>query len=267
MTTIRHRAKATTMESQPKHNSFRRKEYSNNVFGRRRIHTSSASTVNISSGRRSYFLNDDNADASVVQNIKRKKPSKKVVEEDIVDKNGYEQMSFQEMRAELGPFGSLIANSVEVGIVTAGSFLSGGVFGYFIGGAMSVPTLFKPSPTVNNNLMNAIRNKLANANSSALTQGKSWGQLSAAFSGFQALAKMCRGNKDDKWNGILGSACAGAYLNRQGGPQGMIQSGASYAGFTYMIDAFFGGDKSGNKDVERDFDFTDTPVEVEKRGF
>ena len=46
----------------------------------------------------------------------------------------------------------------------------------------------------------------------------------------------------------------------------MIQSASTYAGFTYMIDAFFGGPKN-QKNAEKDFDFKDTPVAVEERGF
>ena len=57
-----------------------------------------------------------------------------------------------------------------------------------------------------------------------------------------------------------------SFIQNLGGPQAMIQSASTYAGFTYMIDAFFGGPKN-QKNAEKDFDFKDTPVAVEERGF
>jgi len=64
--------------------------------------------------------------------------------------------------------------------------------------------------------MKEIQRRIGDWNGKALAQGKSWGALSASFSGFHALARVCRGGKEDRWNSILGSAATGAYLSRQG---------------------------------------------------
>eukprot|EP00555_Chaetoceros_dichaeta_P011991 CAMPEP_0198256462 /NCGR_PEP_ID=MMETSP1447-20131203/6383_1 /TAXON_ID=420782 /ORGANISM="Chaetoceros dichaeta, Strain CCMP1751" /LENGTH=333 /DNA_ID=CAMNT_0043943121 /DNA_START=145 /DNA_END=1142 /DNA_ORIENTATION=+ len=168
--------------------------------------------------------------------------------------------SLEEMRAALGPIGRLVANSVEVGVATAGSYISGGCFGYIIGGAMGSPNLFRkngvppPTPpplsngslppidinTANNLGGGSIPNRLKGLNAKAMGTAGSWAQLSAAFSGFHALTRVCRGGVEDKWNGLIGSALSGAYLSRSGGPKAMVQGAATYAGFTYMIDVVFG---------------------------
>ena len=133
--------------------------------------------------------------------------------------------SLAEMRAQLGPIGLMIANAVEVGIATAGSYMSGGIFGYMIGGFMGVPNLFKdststglqmPPPPATNQLGGELQRRVGHWNSKALAQGKSWASLSASFSGFHALTRVCRGGVEDRWNSIIGSACAGAYLSREG---------------------------------------------------
>ncbi len=132
--------------------------------------------------------------------------------------------SIQEMKANLGPIGLLVANSVEVGIATAGSYISGGLFGYGIGGVMGIPSLFTGSngvsngsiQPVNSNVLKEFGRRMGNLNSKAFAQGKSWASLSAAFSGFHALTRVCRGGEEDRWNSIIGSACAGAYFSRNG---------------------------------------------------
>lgn len=130
--------------------------------------------------------------------------------------------SLAEMKAGLGPIGLLVANAVEVGIATAGSYMSGGVFGYVIGAAFGVPNLFKDVPNtmqpppLKGKAMGEIQKRIGYWNSKAFAQGKSWATLSASFSGFHALTRVCRGGVEDKWNSIIGSACTGAYLSRQG---------------------------------------------------
>lgn len=136
--------------------------------------------------------------------------------------------SLEEMRAQLGPIGMLVANAVEVGVTTAGSYISGGIFGYFIGGAMGVPGIFRnqvanggpgfthmksASPYAG---LKDLQRRIVDWNAKAFAQGKSWGALSASFSGFHALARVCRGGVEDRWNSIIGSAATGAYLSRQG---------------------------------------------------
>lgn len=188
----------------------------------------------------------------------------------------YEGPTLEEMRAQLGPIGLLVANAVEVGVTTASSYISGGLFGYFIGGAMGIPGIFRkeamngPAGTAGFNQMKSaapnaglkeFQKRIGNWNSKALMQGKSWGGLSASFSGFHALARVCRGGVEDKWNSILGSAATGAYLSRQGGPQAMLQGASTYAGFTYVLDTMFGPSRDTATGRDREFEFTDTPVE------
>ena len=163
--------------------------------------------------------------------------------------------SIEEMRASLGPIGRTIASAVEVGVVTAGSYLSGAILGYTIGGFMAFPSLFQKSQTA--------KGPIANWHGKASTQAMNWATLSASFSGFHALSRVVR-NKEDKWNGIIGSAATGAYLNRKGGVRAMAQGGISYASVTYLLDFAFG--VSGSKNVEvveksPEFEFTDAPFE------
>jgi len=146
-----------------------------------------------------------------------------------------QSLTIEEMRAQLGIFGKLLANSVEVGIITAGSYLSGGCFGYVMGGITGVPSLFRsngdgmslpppnknmqplvPTPPPQRGMGEKIKRRLVSINSKAVTQAKSWAHLSASLSAFHALTRVCRGSKEDKWNSIIGSACTGAYLSRQG---------------------------------------------------
>ena len=131
--------------------------------------------------------------------------------------NEERQPTYAELRAGLGPIGLLIANSVEVGLATANAYISGGIFGYFVGGCLGVPGLFKSSDTMNTaGAIKKMQQKMGDWNSKAFTQCKSWGALSASFSGFHALTRVCRGGVEDRWNSIISSACAGAYLSRKG---------------------------------------------------
>jgi len=188
--------------------------------------------------------------------------------------------TLEEMRAQLGLFGSFIANSVEVGVSTAGSYVSGGLFGYVVGVVMNTPGAFRnnppplPPPTGTglpllppdaNQVGRTLWNRISTLNSQSVTRAKSWGQLSAAFSGFHALTRVCRGGTEDHWNGVIGSACAGAYLNRSGGPMAMVKGAGTYGGFTYMIDTYFGGKGKGKDGAGGKFDFDDT--RIEDRGF
>lgn len=200
-------------------------------------------------------------------------------EDNLVDdpfEDGEYQPTLEEMRAQLGPVGLMVANAVEVGVTTAGSFMSGGIFGYLIGGVTGVPGLFRnpnagtsvpPPDGISRNGIKDVQRRIGSWNSQALAQGKSWGQLSASFSGFHALTRVARGGVEDRWNGILGSALTGAYLSRKGGPQAMIQGAYTYAGFTYVLDfVFASGSRGGKGDGE--FDFTDTPLPLaEERGY
>lgn len=119
----------------------------------------------------------------------------------------------------LSPLGKTIAGAVEVGVITASSYVSGGIFGYLVGGAMGVPILFRPPPLADGNANNALKqlaSKLKLMNERAVQAGKNWGQLSASFSGFHALCRVVRGGREDKWNYIIGSGAAGAFQSRSG---------------------------------------------------
>lgn len=184
------------------------------------------------------------------------------------EENDLEEVpSLEEIRASLGPFGRTVAASVEVGIVTAGSYVSGAVLGYGIGGVMGVKNLFVPpgaaEETVKRGMIEETKQRIGSWNSKALAQAGQWGKLSAAFSGFHALSRVVRGGKEDKWNGIIGSAATGAYLSRKGGPQAMVQGSASYAGITYLLDKFVGGGGRGAQQIQQqdNFEFTDAPIE------
>lgn len=189
------------------------------------------------------------------------------------------QPTVEEMKAQLGPIGLLIANSVEVGITTAGSYLSGGLFGYLIGGAMGVPSIFRnvqegasaqgtlANKAHNHNGMKEFQRRIGDWNGKALAQGKSWAGLSASFSGFHALTRVCRGGVEDKWNSIIGSAATGAYLSRQGGPQAMLQAAGSYASFTYILDMLFSSGDKKNSMNGGEFNFRDQPIPAESRGY
>lgn len=186
-----------------------------------------------------------------------------------------------EMYSSLGLFGRSVVGGIDVALVTATSYLSGACLGYFGGGLFGASVLFQnanaPPPgseagmriiDPNNGFFKEARGRLGKLNSKALTTGKSWGELSAAFSGFHALARVARGNVEDKWNGVIGSACTGAYMARKGGPNAMVQGAATYASFTYLIDVFFGTTGGGNKRrqlpdgtmIDDQFEFKDEPV-------
>ena len=144
---------------------------------------------------------------STKKTSERKQPTQLNGIEAQVEKIGYD---------DLGPIGKTIAGAVEVGIVSASSYLSGGILGYIIGGAMGSPILFRrlpPSSDVSGGFQEfALKFKLLNEK--AFHSANDWGQLSAAFSGFHALCRVARGGKEDKWNNIIGSGAAGAFRSR-----------------------------------------------------
>lgn len=149
----------------------------------------------------------------------------------------------------------MVTNSVELAVTTLGSYISGGFLGYLGGGVMGVPsTLFGKD-------MGGVAKRLSALNSRAFTSCKSWATLSAAFSGFHNFVRLCRGGVEDGWNSVFGSALTGAFLNRAGGPQGMIQGGATYAGFTYFLDKFFASPSSRQHQQSAELMYTDVPLD------
>eukprot|EP00956_Cyclotella_meneghiniana_P015008 scaffold22737_cov80-Cyclotella_meneghiniana.AAC.5 len=90
---------------------------------------------------------------------------------------------------------------------------------------------------------------------------KQWGMLSAAFSGFNNAVRMVRGDREDGWNAVWGSALTGAFLSRAGGPQAMLQGAATYAGFTYFLDKFFASPSSQHRQETEQLMYNDIPLD------
>jgi len=226
--------------------------------------------------RRSAHTNcHNNVAATVVASASTKSVKRKPLMDESETYDDYDDVSdpkehmrlMAEKRAQLGPLGSLIASSVEVGFSFANGYMSGGIMGYLGGAAWNIPGLFK-NPTANGAAPAAptaggfkgVQRRIGDWQSKSFAAGKNWGQLSAAFSGFHVLTRVCRGGKEDRWNGIFGSALTGAYLSRQGGPEAMLKGASTYASFTYIMDMLGGGSqKKGG--AEREFDYNDVPVE------
>ncbi len=155
----------------------------------------------------------------------------------------------EELRAQLSPLSLLISNTIELTVVTLGSFLSGGLLGYLGGGIMGIPS------TLLGKDMGNFLSRLGALHARAIVSSKSWAVLSASFTGFNNFVRLCRGEEDnasnDNWNAVLGSAMTGAFLNRKGGMQAMIQGGATYAAFTYFLDKFFGSSPRQSSSQQR----------------
>ncbi len=117
--------------------------------------------------------------------------------------------------------------------------------------------------------MGTFLTRLAALHSKAIVSCKSWAVLSASFSGFNNFVRLCRGEDNDNgdnWNAVLGSAMTGAFLNRKGGMQAMIQGGATYAAFTYFLDKFFaspghGGARHQSQRRSSELMFTDIEID------
>ena len=107
--------------------------------------------------------------------------------------------------------------------------------------------------------MGSFTQRLSALHTKAFGACKSWATLSAAFTGFNILVRMIRGDRNDNWNAIWGSALTGAYLNKAGGAQAMLQGGATYAMFTYVLDKFFAPSRPQQQSQE--LMYTDVPIE------
>eukprot|EP00978_Attheya_sp_CCMP212_P010840 scaffold26338_cov49-Attheya_sp.AAC.9 len=116
------------------------------------------------------------------------------------DEDDLDGKSLEEFKAELSPLLRGVAGAVEVGVVTGGSYLTGAILGGVVGSVMGAPNL--------------VKGQFGQWKSKAWASTKSWGELSAAFSGFHAVVRVCRGGVEDRWNGIVGSGLTGAYLAR-----------------------------------------------------
>lgn len=147
--------------------------------------------------------------ASSIENVVRRKyrkPSTILANIDIVS----DEPSLEELRAQLGPIALLISNTIELTVITLGSYISGGMLGYFGGSVLNLPsTLFDKTSK-------GILSKFGALHAKAWGTCKQWGMLSAAFSGFNNAVRMVRGERDDGWNAVWGSALTGAFLSRSG---------------------------------------------------
>ncbi|KAL7462248.1 hypothetical protein ACHAXS_004454 [Conticribra weissflogii] len=132
----------------------------------------------------------------------------------------YPEPTLDELRSQLGPVALFVSNTIEFTVVTLGSYLSGGLLGYFGGGVLNIGMLFGKGSAMdasNASLFGKLTARLSQLNSKAFGNAKQWGKLSAAFSGFHNLVRMTRGGEvEDKWNAIWGSALTGAFLNKNG---------------------------------------------------
>ena len=121
-----------------------------------------------------------------------------------------DEPSLEELRAQLGPIAMLISNTIELTVITIGSYISGGLLGYFGGSILNIPSTMFDKTT------KGITSKFGALHAKAWGTCKQWGMLSAAFSGFNNFVRMVRGDQEDGWNAVLGSALTGAFLNRSG---------------------------------------------------
>ena len=170
--------------------------------------------------------------------------------------HGRNEPSLDELKAQLGPIGLLICNTIDLTVTTLGSFISGGLMGYIGGGLMGAPSsLFGRD-------LGSFGRRLSALNTKAVTSAKSWGKLSAAFSGCNAFVRLCRGGDGkDMWNNVVGAFLAGVVLNKNKGPQAMLNGGATYAGFTYLMDKMFSSPSEQRARQTQEMIFDDIPLD------
>ena len=149
-----------------------------------------------------------NSSAETIVNSKYRKPD--VILASTKATRVYDEPSLDELRAQLGPIALLVSNTIELTVVTLGSYISGGLLGYFGGGVLNLPS------TIFDKTSKGIMTKFAALHSKAWMTCKQWGMLSAAFSGFNNAVRMVRGDREDGWNAVWGSALTGAFLSRAG---------------------------------------------------
>ncbi|KAL7474547.1 hypothetical protein ACHAW6_000518 [Cyclotella cf. meneghiniana] len=217
--------------------------------------TSMLSTPTLLARRRVTHKNS--ADASSIQNVVRRKyrkPAPATITR--VAQKQPDQPTLDELRAQLGPVALLLSNTIELTVITLGSLISGGLLGYLGGGILNIPSaLFDKTA-------DGILSRMSLLHAKAWGTCKQWGMLSASFSGFHNFVRMVRGDVEDGWNAVWGSALTGAFLNRGGGAQAMLQGAATYAGFTYFLDKFFASPSSQQRQQQgAELMYTDIPLE------
>ncbi len=111
------------------------------------------------------------------------------------------------------------ARAQYVVTTTARQLVSGMLFGGFFGliaGAWS-------------------KRSLGGALAEARSSGRSWGSISAIYSGLHAASYAIR-KKDDRMNTIIGACGSGAYFSN-GGPRGALQGCVTFAAMSFLIEA------------------------------
>lgn len=118
----------------------------------------------------------------------------------------------------------------EVFTTATSSALSGSIFGLLFGLVSGTVGRKGVGPTF----------------AAAQAQARSWGGVSAVYSGLQTAAKVARA-KNDRWNNVIGACGSGAAFScaSGGGPRAALQGCVSFALFSYVIDGLVpstGGD-------------------------
>lgn len=118
----------------------------------------------------------------------------------------------------------------EVFTTSTSSALSGSIFGLLFGLVSGTVGRKGVGPTL----------------AAAQAQARSWGGVSAVYSGLQTAAKVARA-RNDRWNNVIGACGSGAAFScaSGGGPRAAVQGCVSFALFSYVIDGLVpstGGD-------------------------
>lgn len=132
----------------------------------------------------------------------------------------------------------IAARVKEVFTTSTSSALSGSIFGLLFGIVSGTVGRKGVGPTL----------------AAAQAQARSWGGVSAVYSGLQTAAKVARA-KNDRWNNVIGACGSGAAFScaSGGGPRAAVQGCVSFALFSYVIDGLVpstGGDPATKTDAE-----------------
>jgi Tim17/Tim22/Tim23/Pmp24 family len=121
-----------------------------------------------------------------------------------------------------------VFGGVEIAYIVGSQWLSGFATAYLLGSMTGLYGFSQPLDATG-------LTRFSRWNQRSMRWGKSWGSISASFSGFDAGVRLLRNNRVDEWNSLLGSACAGAFFVRSQGPAAMAKSAALYASVGYFF--------------------------------
>jgi hypothetical protein len=119
---------------------------------------------------------------------------------------------------DLGPFGRLVAGTVEIAITTLTEYMTGFAGGYALGTVTDIPRLLfrRVEPDARQALFKEVSGRTMRMHQKSFGWARNWAGISAAFGCFRVVAKVSRGGKEDEWTTILSSMAAGAYFARNG---------------------------------------------------